>query len=236
MSLAASPGGIQLLSHDLDADPRSDAELDALLTMDERARAERFAFARLRRRYRVGRAVLRCALARITGGPPAGLAFVSGPQGKPALADGPAFNLSHSEGLLLLGVAAEGRLGVDVECPRRLDDLEGLARYSFADDECRAVLALDEAAREQAFLQTWTRKEALLKALGGGLSLPLKACSVRLGSPSGSLLARLDLPGERVADWWLRPVEGLPGGAVAAVALDRPGAGQVWLSKEYAFA
>ncbi|MCC5863194.1 MAG: 4'-phosphopantetheinyl transferase superfamily protein [Gammaproteobacteria bacterium] len=235
MGVALSPGVIQLLSHDLDADPRSDGELDALLSTEERARAERFAFPRLRRRYRVGRAVLRCALARSTGLTPAELSLVIGPQGKPALAGGPAFNLSHSEGLLLLGLTLEGRLGVDVEWPRPLDDLEGLARYSFAEDECRAVLALAGEAREQAFLETWTRKEALLKALGGGLSLPLKACSVRLGTPEGSLLTRLELPGEQRADWWLRPVVGLPGGAVAAVALDRQASRLAWLPARYAY-
>ncbi len=236
MSPVASSAGIQLLSHDLDADPRSDLDLDALLSREECARAERFAFPRLRRRYRVGRAVLRCVLARVTGRPPAALVFSHGAQGKPALAHGPSFNLSHSEGVLLLGVSGHGRLGVDVECLRRLDDLVALAHYSFAADECRAVLALTGEAREQAFFETWTRKEALLKALGGGLSLPLKACSVALGAPAGTLLARLELPGERLADWWLRPVEGLPEGAVGAVALDRPGVEQVWLPGDYAFA
>lgn len=236
MGPVASSGRIALLSHDLDADPRPDAELDALLSAEERRRAERFAFPQLRRRYRVGRAVLRCALAHWTGKAPGALAFTLGPQGKPALPAGPAFNLSHAEGTLLLGIVDHGRLGVDVECLRLLDDLEALARYSFAADEVAAVLARTGAERERAFLETWTRKEALLKALGGGLSLPLQACSVRLGDPGGSLLARLELPGERAADWWLRPVEGVAGGAVAAFAIDRPGMAATWLPAAHAFA
>lgn len=222
---------VDLLSHDLDADPRDDRDLNALLDPAERARAARFAFPGLRRRYRVGRAVLRCALGAWTGQCPASLVFESGPQGKPALPGGPAFNVSHAAGRLLLAIAPQGRLGIDIELLRRVEDLEGIARHNFADDEREALLARPIAGRDRAFLELWTRKEALIKALGGGLSIPLQAFSVSLAPASGSLLRRLELPGESSADWCLRAVTDVPGAsdAIAALAIDAPDWRVEWL-------
>lgn len=228
---------LQLLSHDLDADPRDDRDLDAVLDPAERARAARFAFPHLQRRYRVGRATLRCALGAWTGQPPGSLVFELGPQGKPALPGGPAFNVSHAAGRLLLAIAPQGRLGVDIELLHPVEDLEAIARHNFADDEREAVLATPTADRDRAFLEIWTRKEALIKALGGGLSIPLQAFSVCLATNPGSLLHRLDLPGETPADWCLRAVSDVPGApeAVAALALDVPDWQLEWLPASAAF-
>jgi 4'-phosphopantetheinyl transferase len=229
---------VHLLSHDLDADPRDDRALEALLDSSERARAARFAFPHLQRRYRVGRAALRCALGVWTGRPPASLVFETGPQDKPALAGGPAFNVSHSQNQWLLGITPHGRLGIDVELLRRVGDLEAMARHSFAADECAAVLAMPLSERDRAFLEMWTRKEALVKALGGGLSIPLKAFSVALAERPGSLLERLELIGEEAGHWCIRPVSVLPGSpeAVAAIALDAPAVELAWLAPDAVFA
>jgi 4'-phosphopantetheinyl transferase len=229
---------VHLLSHDLDTDPRDDRALDALLDPSERACAARFSFPHLQRRYRVGRATLRCALGAWTGRPPASLVFDYGPEGKPVLPGGPAFNVSHSEGQWLLGVTPHGRLGIDVELLRPVIDLAALARHSFAADECAAVLAVPPAGRDRAFLEIWTRKEALVKALGGGLSIPLKAFSVALAETPGSLLERLALEGEEVGDWCVRPVSGLSGdpAVVAALALDAPEIELAWLAPDTVFA
>jgi 4'-phosphopantetheinyl transferase len=229
---------IHLLSHDLDTDPRDNRALDALLDPCERARVARFAFPHLQRRYRVGRAALRCALSIWTGHPPASFLFEIGPQGKPTLPNGPAFNVSHSEGQWLLGVTPHGRLGVDVELLRPVGDLAAMARHSFAADECAAVLAVPLPDRDRAFLEMWTRKEALVKALGGGLSIPLKAFSVALAERPGSLLERLELIGEEAGHWCIRPVSVLPGSpeAVAAIALDAPAVELAWLAPDAVFA
>ena len=228
---------VSLLSHDLDTDPRDDRELDALLAAGERVRAASFKFPHLRRRYRVGRATLRCALGARTGRPPSSLALETGPQGKPALRNGPVFNASHAAGRLLLAIAPEGRLGVDIELLHRVDDLEAISRQNFAEDEREAVLATPLAERDRAFLEIWTRKEALIKAIGGGLSIPLRSFSVSLVTRPGSLLHRLDLPGETPAQWCLRAVADVPGApeAAAALAFDVPDWQIEWLPPSAAF-
>lgn len=225
---------IFLISYGLDDELRDEAGLTALLHPSERAKAARFVYPYLQRRYRVGRAVLRAVLGHVTGLPPAKLMFEVGPQGKPMLPRGPSFNVSHSEGRLLLAVALGGRLGVDVELRRAVHDIDAIARANFAPDEAEAVLATQPGQREEAFLETWTRKEALIKAVGGGLSIPLSSFSVAVGQADGNLLRRLDLPGESLPDWSLRAVPGVPG-AVAAVALDAPYFEFEWLPPELAF-
>lgn len=228
---------VHLLCHDLDADPRDDDALEALLDAAERERASKFVFPWLSRRYRVGRAVLRSVLGHWTGVPPASLVLATGPQGKPSLQHGPAFNMSHAEGKLLLSVSTTGRLGVDLELARSVDDLVAMARANFADDEIGAVLAAPPGLRHRVFLEVWTRKEAIIKALGGGLSIPLPAFSVLSGRGSGSLLKRLDLEGERVSEWCLQSIDEIPGcpDGIAAVALDTADFAVEWLPPELAF-
>ena len=139
--------------------------------------------------------------------------------------------MSHCEGTLLIGVTANGRFGIDVELLRPIDDVDLLARRNFSADEIAAELAVPKTDRERAFLAIWTRKEALVKALGGGLSIPLTSFSVSLAEGPGNVLQRLDLEGEAVAEWCVCPVTGLPGlpNAVAALALDAPSCKIEWL-------
>ncbi|MCW7537505.1 4'-phosphopantetheinyl transferase superfamily protein [Aquabacterium sp. A7-Y] len=146
---------------------------EACLSAEERARGARFVFERDRRRYLAAHCALRAVLARHCGCEPAALSYGQGPQGKPFLTShaGPAFNLSHSGDVALIGLAPEGELGVDVELLRPMNDVLGLARSNFSTPEFQALQALPPEQRELAFLTCWTRKEACLKALGTGLSL-----------------------------------------------------------------
>ena len=172
--------GCQLWLADLDA-PCAPHEFDCL-SADELARAKRFTFSRHRDRFLAGRAALRQLVARRTGQPPEALAFDYGPHGKPFLrgASGPAFNMSHSEGIGLIALddedreATPGAIGVDVELLRTLPDAPELAAANFEPEECETLIQLCEPARSQAFLIGWTRKEACLKALGSGFSSPTR--------------------------------------------------------------
>lgn len=148
----------------------------SLLAADERARAERYVFARDRVAFIQRRAALRAVLARYLGAEPASLRFSYGEHGKPSLTGrhakaGLAFNLAHSGGLVLLAVARGGRLGVDVEARRRLANRDMIAAREFAEDEQKALAGLPAARRQVAFFRLWAVKEACLKALGTGLSL-----------------------------------------------------------------
>jgi 4'-phosphopantetheinyl transferase len=146
--------------------------LENVLSADETARAARFCFSRDRERYISSRVMLRSILGRYLDCAPAEIRFAYGPHGKPALADTkPAmrFNLSHSKDLLLLAVAHEREVGVDVESTEREVDFGALADRYFTSEEAQEVRRAPLAARSWKFYEVWTSNEARLKAIGTGL-------------------------------------------------------------------
>lgn len=195
----------------------------ALLSSDELARAARFHFDSDRRRFIMTRAQLRQMLAPRLGVRPAEIQFEYGIHGKPSLggifAAAPvSFNVSHSEDLALIGITAGTDLGVDVEALRTLSDEEQLARRSFSLAEFAEYQAADIADRQNAFFCCWTRKEALIKALGQGLNYPLDAFDVSVNPTAEARLRRMkDLSGEN-SGWCIGALDPAPGYA-AAVAV-----------------
>lgn len=153
----------------------------SLLSADERARAERYRFERHRRRFVVARGTLRKLLGRYTARPPADIVFRVTEYGKPVLdgGEGLQFNLSHSHELAVYAFAALP-VGVDVEHLRPVEDALDIAARFFSPREVADLRALGEDRRARAFFACWTRKEAYIKALGQGLSLPLDSFSVSL--------------------------------------------------------
>jgi 4'-phosphopantetheinyl transferase len=166
---------------DLRLDPHHLALCLALLDPEETARAGRFARVADRARFVASHAALRVVLGRTLGIEPEALRFGADEAGRPFLAgsDGRLdFNLSHSGDCALIGLADGARIGVDVEWRRPLPDALRIARAHFAPEETQALAALPPPAREAAFFGLWTRKEAVVKATGHGLSLALDAFSV----------------------------------------------------------
>ena len=224
---ASSVGGplgeneVRVWSVDLDGISPLDSSM-ALLSRDERERAAKFATDELRRRFVAGRAALRQILGECLGSDAASLKFRYGPKGKPEL-DGLfqgqlQFNLTHTGGVALIGVAKKCAVGIDIERLDRKPDAEGIARRFFTPDESARLMAVPEADRPVAFLNLWTRKEAWLKAVGGGVgdSLGRVEVTFRTGEPARVLRSSREL-GE--AEEWtlvgLSPVPGF-GGALAA--------------------
>jgi 4'-phosphopantetheinyl transferase len=162
----------------------------ALLDERERARAARFRFERDSRRYVERHAFARRVLARYLDCDPADIAFRIGPGGKPEL-DGchdRSFSLSQDDDLTVLVVGDGRAVGIDVELVRAIDNVDELAAGLFAPDEVDTVRAAAPAARSLAFLTLWTRKEAVAKAVGVGLSLPLDQFTVL--SPTSAAVGR----------------------------------------------
>lgn len=193
----------------------------ALLAPDEGARADRFTMDAPRRRFTLARAALRTVLARYTGRPPHDLAFTTGPHGKPALADSPfRFNLSHSEDLALLAITRRTEVGIDIEHidPRRAADDIAARFFSPAEQQQLAHYTGDE--RTAAFFRAWSRKEAVIKALGEGLACPLASFDVSLDEHHAALLA-LRRDQAELHTWTLLALDAAPGYA-AAVALIGP--------------
>jgi 4'-phosphopantetheinyl transferase len=216
-----APGVVRVWFADLTALSVHKAAMRDLLSDDEVERADRFMMERLTDRFILRRGLLRLLLGRCTGRDPAGLVFDYGTHGKPSLPGGPAFNLSDSEDSLAIAVAAEGRIGVDIERLRPIESADGIADRFFHGTERAALGALGAVQRDEGFLLAWTRKEAFIKAAGVGLSMPLDQFAVEVAP--GALPALLEI-GEDLrgdvgvpADWSLFDRRVLPG-TIAAVA------------------
>lgn len=202
------------------------ARLERLLSTlapEERERAARFHFERDRRRYIAGRGLLRDILSRYLNLPPDSLRFSYTPYGKPYLAEGCRdgrlrFNVSHSGELALYAVSRGRELGVDVELMRADIEYAEIASRFFSGREVASLLALPAHLRQEAFFLCWTRKEAYVKGVGEGLSLPLHSFDVSLtpGEPASLLAVRGDA--REAARWTLRGLEPGAGYCAALVA------------------
>jgi 4'-phosphopantetheinyl transferase len=207
----------------LDVSARAIEIFKELLSPDELTRAARYLSSELGRRFIACRGQVRRILAAYVNASPENLRFPLGQHGKPALelagsvADH-RFNVSNSQSLALCAVTLRHEIGVDVEFVREVRDVETLARRFFAREEIDALHTLPEAERLKAFYHCWTRKEAVLKAVGAGLSIPLDqiVVSVTDSQPARVISFAGDPAGAR--DWWLDSLEPASGylGAVAA--------------------
>jgi 4'-phosphopantetheinyl transferase len=168
---------------DLELGPPELYRLQKTLSPDEFDRAARFHFPKDQQRFIAARGVLRDILARYLGRSPAELHFYYAPFGKPSLASECAaysFNLSHSASIALYAVARHREVGIDLERidPRLAE--HDIAEKFFSRNEVVKLRALPASARLQAFFNCWTRKEAYVKARGGGLQIPLESFDVSL--------------------------------------------------------
>lgn len=173
-------GEIELWQVSLLVTPEQEQQYATLLNADEITRARRFHFAKHTRRFIVARAVLRILLSRYLQIPPAQIEFSYGEHGKPFLADSDwQFNLSHSDEIAVYAFTRTASIGVDVEkieAPFKDD----VAQRFFSASEYASLKELSGTTQECAFYRIWSRKEALVKALGSGLYISLSSFSVTL--------------------------------------------------------
>jgi 4'-phosphopantetheinyl transferase len=195
-------------------------ELEHVLSGDERARAARFLREETRRSFIAGRSGMRSILAMYLGIDPAEVALESALSGKPQLAEAAAgdlrFNLAHSGELALVAVTRGGEIGVDVERLRPVEHWQEIAARYFHPTETAAIGA-DAAQTPINFFRCWTRKEAVLKAIGVGIIFPLDLFRVPMEE---DVAAWIDVPphaSNAASRYWLASLD--PGdGYVGAVA------------------
>ncbi|MCC5962991.1 MAG: 4'-phosphopantetheinyl transferase superfamily protein [Rhodobacteraceae bacterium] len=220
-AFARQPLKLDLWLWPLDLHGAARARLEAHLSGREHQRAAAFGFERDRRRFVCARGRLREILGDVTGTAPARLDFALGDHGKPMLAGGPAFNLSHSAGWAALAISPGPAIGIDIEACRPIEP--GLADHVFSPAERAALAALAPADRLAGFFHCWTRKEAFVKASGLGLWQPLDSFDVTPDPASPPRVLRVAQGAAGSADWQMVALDLGPGfaGAVAA-ATDRP--------------
>jgi len=166
----------------------------SVLSDEERARYHRFRFAHDARDYAAAHALLRAALSRDGDRAPERWRFDQTTNGKPFLIDAGArhssFSLSHTSGMVACAVTADADVGIDVECVDR--------DVTVPDIAARFLAQLDAEAQRDRFFDLWTLKEALVKALGGGMASSMRALAFSVG-PNRDV--RLEAPEMDTNSW-----------------------------------
>lgn len=167
------------------------------LSAEESARLGEYRSRDAAERYVVTRSLVRSVLSEQLGLGPRDIRVSRTDTGKPVVAEGVHFNLSHSGDLILLALTSERAVGVDVERRRDVARVHALTKRWLSESERRQFDQLRAlgASDSDAFLRIWSLKEAQLKALGVGISgastAPLQAVHV---IPLDNLLDALSGP------------------------------------------
>jgi len=210
----------------LDYDRFDLINLSKTLSPDEKLRSDKFYFEKDRSRYVISHGILRELLSFYTGITPKEINFYVNDFGKPYLlpdrsTDDIRFNISHSNQGTILAFSKEREIGVDLEF-MKLDfpSVEIVDRF-FSKKEKTEFLTLRKHERVEGFYKCWTRKEAYIKAIGKGLSIPLDSFDVSLkpGEPVELVDSRISEGGE---EWSITDID-VWEGYTAAICIQKPG-------------
>jgi 4'-phosphopantetheinyl transferase len=216
-ALASSQVDIWVTTSDVLQDVELAARLNGVLSAAERHERDRLHHAAHRSRFVATRGLLRYVLSRYAPIAPQAWVFDTALQGKPIIADpqmgarGLSFNLSHSGKVVLLAVAREREVGVDVEEVHRRVPLR-IAQRCFTPEEMQQLQCLPPPLRARRFLDLWTLKESFIKARGTGLSSPLNGLAFEWGAGRALRVryeACLNASALRWSFWQWSPLPGL---------------------------
>jgi len=210
-----------VFEHDMDRRLRK--ELLESLSAEERERQIRFLRQGDRDLYLLAHGMLRRVLAHHTGLPPHALRFEATPEGRPELTGAAAvgglrFNLTHTPGLAACAVAVGRAVGVDAEYLDRKIDMQAVSARVFSPAERRSLDELTGRDATERFYLHWTLKEAYVKALGMGFSLPLRRITTAPTRDDRATL-QLDELDDDAGRWLLRTHRAGPAHQIA-VALE----------------
>lgn len=139
------------------------------LSKEELEKASRFLHETDKRRFIVSRYLLRVILADCVGLHPTAVRFHEVERRKPAT-EGISFNLSYSANFLVIGLG-RNPLGIDIEFKRTDFNFETLLEDCFCAEEQDFI---NQGHKRNRFYTLWTRKEAILKATGEGITDDLR--------------------------------------------------------------
>jgi 4'-phosphopantetheinyl transferase len=172
--------------------PKSLQDIDLQLTYlssEEKERAAKFYFAKDKVRFIQNRYLLRSIIARYMDIEISEVEFKYNKHGKPQLADDEVrlfFNISHSHDFTVLAFSKEYELGIDVELVKKEEDISYFINTDiFTPKEITMLKSQDGSNIPGAFYKLWSAKEAYVKALGIGLSIPLNTIETNITEENG---------------------------------------------------
>ncbi|HSS65655.1 MAG TPA: 4'-phosphopantetheinyl transferase superfamily protein [Gammaproteobacteria bacterium] len=215
------------------------ANFGSVLSPDQQARAKRMRVRDKRRQYIIAQGLTRILIGKVVDADPESLEFSRGPKGKPYLggrfADaGIQFNMTHTSNMALIALTLKREIGIDIERIRHNLQWEKLVRRYFSPLEHYHYSKLPESVRLRAFFTCWTRKEAVLKAIGTGLGGGLGSFDVSVDPDAPPALLGDRWQGRFHGDWTITQLD--PGeGYVATLVTERDGFEvRCWEADEYA--
>src|ERR1700733_5371525 len=195
----------------------------SLLTRGEQVEANRRSVGQVRDHFTIGRACVRVLIGNALEIDPCEVTIEKGVHGKPEIpvlgGHSISFNLAHSKNTLLIALRREGAIGVDVEYFDRSTDIMEVAHANFTKSEIKALAAAEPEIRLRTFYHYWTRKEAIGKADGRGLLLPLASFDVACETMNSHPVRVTESPGNEGKLYFISDLD-LGGRFAGALALE----------------
>ena len=198
---------------------------ETLMDARESERWQRFRVPKPRLIHLVARALLRTTLSRYADADPAHWHFETNEYGRPYITAPKIdrdlrFNLSHTDGLVVLAVTEGCEIGIDVESLDRQLDTAEIAPTVFEASELSTFRCAPDHQRRDLFFAFWTLKEAYIKARGMGLSLPLDGFAFDIAQAHPRITFNHRCPDD-ASRWQFRRFSATPD-HVLAVAVEAP--------------
>jgi 4'-phosphopantetheinyl transferase len=222
--VAPASGALQVWPLKLEGDANARARCEGVLSEDEAQRAARFFHEHHRAWFVFSHGLMRHILAAHCAVDAAALQLAAGERGKPFISSAcqpraarVSFNLSHSNGRALLVVADGREVGIDIEAANSRTDVLAIAGSYFCGPELAAIREAPPGRARDTFFRYWTAKEAVLKAQGCGLGVPLDSFCIVFG-PASEPAAVETANGSQIDQRWRVRVLAMEDGWHAAVA------------------
>ena len=151
------------------------------LSIQEKNKSKNFINSYLSQQYIISHGLLRYLLAYYTRDNPQNIEYSFNQFDKPFLKNSNSniqFNMSHSKDYVVYIIALDCQVGIDIEWKSKNIDVQELSDLVLTKEEKIIFNKLRSEEKLNTFYEVWTKKEAILKANGYGLSYPMKLINV----------------------------------------------------------